>query len=240
MGKVMGYWMGYPASDVRWLTSLGRQAEALFSNKWGCELVSLSWHTGRTSSKAGKALCCLKPTHFSSCLAKQRYQSCFADYQLCLPGSAHELMGYIAFQVSESGVLVWLYWKFYLMVSRVWVSCWLVKQGTLTPGTGLILWMISFACHTPRTSIGGYEGSRGSSQPFCSDGARSYAQQRAGLWFSSPAWVGVGQDPGMGRLLIIGPKSGRPAPCWVSQTVPHTWFGKWANCWSGPRLGCCR
>lgn len=68
-----------------WLGSLIRQVEAVFSNEWSYELVSLPGHSERSSSKANKALCCLNSSLSPSSLAEQIHWLCPANSQLCLP-----------------------------------------------------------------------------------------------------------------------------------------------------------
>lgn len=80
-----GCWMGCAVFHVFWLSSLVRQVEAVFSNEWGYELVSLPRHSEGNSSKANKALCRLNSSAAPSSLAEQVHWHCPAHYQLCLP-----------------------------------------------------------------------------------------------------------------------------------------------------------
>lgn len=106
----MGYRMDYPSFNVLWLTSLGRQAEALFSIEGGSELVFLSEHSGRISSMVGKAPY-LSSLVFSHSVPQFPYLNrilALLHRLSALPSrfSVQALMCYLAFQVFEPGFLV--------------------------------------------------------------------------------------------------------------------------------------
>ena len=82
-----------------WLERL----KVVFTNSQCYELDSLPGYSGRSSSKASKALCLLsylKPTCTPTSLAKQGHWLCSADYLLCLPISQLVFLGYIASRCS--------------------------------------------------------------------------------------------------------------------------------------------
>lgn len=70
--------MGYSTPGVLWLDSLVRQLKAVFSNEQGYKLNSLSGCSERSSSKTGKAFCCLNSSHRTSHVPRLRRSPGFA------------------------------------------------------------------------------------------------------------------------------------------------------------------